>query len=160
MRTIPVYAFAGALMLLTAWASDRLRHRLGFILAGAGLTLAGYGMLLAQAGHSRGYKFAAVFLVLGGAYVGIPMALGWLQNNLSGHWKRSLGSVVQVTVGNLAGIVGSVIFLERERPGFAPHQRGHGRADAARERQEGGRRARRPAPAAGRGAGQPGRLAP
>ncbi|KAM4055875.1 major facilitator superfamily protein [Hirsutella rhossiliensis] len=128
VRTIPVYVFAGGMMLLDAWASDKLKHRLGFILAGASMALVGFGMLLAQGGKSRDYKFAAVFLVFGGSYMVTPMALGWLQNNLSGHWKRSFGSSAQVTLGNLSGIIGSNIFLERERPSYAT---GYGVAAAA-----------------------------
>ncbi|PHH83152.1 hypothetical protein CDD83_3057 [Cordyceps sp. RAO-2017] len=118
VRTVPVYAFAAGLMLLAAWASDRLRHRFAFILAGVSLATVGYAMLLAQDGRSRDFKFAAVFLVFGGAYTAIPMVLGWLQNNLSGHWKRAFGSSIQVTIGNLAGIVGSNIFLDHERPAY------------------------------------------
>lgn len=118
VRTIPVYAFAAGMMLLGAWASDRLKHRYGFIVFGASLTTIGYGMLLNQEGHSRDYKFGAVFLVFGGAYMITPMALAWMQNNLSGHWKRAFGSSIQVTIGNFAGIIGSNVFLRNESPHY------------------------------------------
>lgn len=116
IRSIPVYVFAGCMMVLGAWASDRLKHRFGFILYGAFMVTVGYAMLLAQEGKSRDFKFGAVFLVFGGAYMVTPMALVWLQNNLSGHWKRSFGSSMQVTIGNLAGIIGSNIFIQDESP--------------------------------------------
>jgi MFS family permease len=118
VRTIPVYVFSGGMMLLGAWASDRLKHRFGFILAGASLSTVGYAMLLAQEGKSREYKFAGVFLVFGGAYMITPMCLGWLQNNLSGHWKRSFGASSQVMIGNLAGIIGAFIFIKTEAPTY------------------------------------------
>ena len=118
VRTIPVYVFSAGMMLLGAWASDRLKHRYGFIVFGASLTTVGYGMLLNQEGHSRDFKFAAVFLVFGGAYMITPMALAWMQNNLSGHWKRAFGSSIQVTIGNLAGIIGSNVFLQNEAPHY------------------------------------------
>ncbi|RFU75029.1 major facilitator superfamily [Trichoderma arundinaceum] len=118
IRTIPVYVFAAGMMLIGAWASDKLRHRFSFFLAGTGMVTIGYGMLLAQEGKSRDYKFGAVFLVFGGAYMVTPMALAWLQNNLSGHWKRAFGSSIQVTIGNLAGIIGSNIFLVNEAPTY------------------------------------------
>ncbi|KAK2616192.1 hypothetical protein QQS21_000824 [Conoideocrella luteorostrata] len=116
VRTIPVYVFAGAMMLIGAFASDRLKHRFGFIFAGASMTTIGYGMLLAQEDKSRDYKFGAVFLVFGGAYMITPMALVWLQNNVSGHWKRSFAASTQVMLGNIAGIIGSIIFLANEAP--------------------------------------------
>ncbi|KJK94975.1 hypothetical protein H633G_01123 [Metarhizium anisopliae BRIP 53284] len=69
-------------------------------------------------GKTRDYKFAAVFLVFGGAYMIAPMALVWLQNNVSGHWKRSFAASTQVMVGNVAGIVGSLIFVPDESPRY------------------------------------------
>ncbi|UKZ55939.1 hypothetical protein TrVGV298_009763 [Trichoderma virens] len=118
IRTIPVYMLAGGTMLIGAWASDKLRHRFSFFIAGTSMVTIGYGMLLAQEGKSRDYKFGAVFLVFGGAYMVTPMALAWLQNNLSGHWKRAFGSSIQVTIGNIAGIIGSNIYLVNEAPTY------------------------------------------
>lgn len=118
VRTIPVYVFAGGMMVGSAWLSDRLRHRYGFFALGTAMVTIGYAMLLASDGKSRDYKFGAVFPIFGGAYLVTPMCLGWLQNNLSGHWKRSFGSSAQVMIGNIAGIIGGNIFLTREAPSF------------------------------------------
>ncbi|KAM0250027.1 hypothetical protein ACHAQJ_008796 [Trichoderma viride] len=118
IHTIPVYVFAAGMMIIGAWASDRLKHRFGFFVAGTAMVTIGYGMLLAQVGKSRDYKFGAVFLVFGGAYMVTPMALAWLQNNLSGQWKRAFGSSIQVMIGNIAGIIGSNIFLVNEAPTY------------------------------------------
>lgn len=116
VRTIPVYVLSAGVMLIAAWASDRTKHRYGFILLGACIATIGYAMLLSQDDKSRDYKFAAVFLINTGGYMATPMGLAWLQNNLSGHWKRSFGSSIQVTLGNFAGIIGSNIFLKGESP--------------------------------------------
>lgn len=118
LRTVPVYVFAAGCMIIGAWASDKLKHRCGFIVGGASLSTIGYAMLLAPDGKSRDYLFAAVFLVFGGAYMITPMALVWLQNNISGHWKKAIGSSIQVMLGNIAGIIGSNVFLREESPRF------------------------------------------
>ncbi|KAK1749707.1 major facilitator superfamily domain-containing protein [Echria macrotheca] len=118
VRTIPVYIFAAGMMILGAWASDRLRHRSGFILGGASIAITGYAMLLHQEGRSRDYKFAAVFLVFGGAFMVTPICLAWLQNNVSGHWKRSFAASAQVSIGNFAGIIGAFIFIKNEAPTY------------------------------------------
>lgn len=118
VHTIPVYVFTAGVMLLGAWASDRLKHRFGFMLGGACMCTIGLSMLLAQEGKSRDFKFGAVFLVFGGAYTVTPMALGWLQNNLCGRWKRAFGAALQVMLGNFSGIVGSNIFLMNEKPRY------------------------------------------
>ncbi|KAK7952774.1 major facilitator superfamily protein [Apiospora aurea] len=117
-RTIPVYLVSAAGMLLAAWASDRLKHRSGFILAGCAIATVGYAMLLGQAALSRDAKFAAVFLVSLGGYLATPIGLAWLANNLSGHWKRAFGSGTQVMLGNVAGIIASNIFLAGEAPRY------------------------------------------
>ncbi|KAJ3497870.1 hypothetical protein NLG97_g1567 [Lecanicillium saksenae] len=118
LRTVPVYVFAAGCMIIGAWASDKLKHRSGFIVGGTCLSTIGFVMLLSQDGKSREYKFAAVFPLLGGAFMTVPMALGWLQNNLAGTWKKSIGTAMQVMGGNLAGIIGSNVFLTSESPKF------------------------------------------
>jgi MFS family permease len=118
IRTIPVYVVAAGCMIIGAIASDKTKHRSGFIVGGALLSTIGYAMLLAQEDKSREYKFGAVFLIFGGAYMITPMCLAWLQNNLSGHWKRSFGASMQVTIGNIAGIIGANIFLKSETPTY------------------------------------------
>lgn len=118
IRTIPIYVVGVSAMLLTSWASDRIKHRYGFLMVGYAISIVGYGMLLGLEGHSRDYKLGAVFVVFIGTTMNTPMALTWLQNNLSGHWKRAFGAAIQVAIGNLAGLVASNIFIEKEMPGF------------------------------------------
>ena len=118
VHTIPVYVVAAAGMLLAAWASDRLGHRYGFVMLGVVISTIGYGVLISQSSSdlSASTKYAAVFLAALGGYINTPLALAWLSNNLSGHWKRAFGSAIQVTIGNLAGVVASNIFLTQEAP--------------------------------------------
>ncbi|KPM43660.1 hypothetical protein AK830_g2876 [Neonectria ditissima] len=118
VRTIPVYVLSAGCMIISAWLSDRTKHRYGFVLGGACIATIGYAMLLEQGGKSRDYKFAAVFLINAGGYIATPICLAWLQNNLSGHWKRAFGSAIQVTLGNVAGIIGANIFLVTESPTY------------------------------------------
>lgn len=118
LRAILVYVAAGGTMILAAYASDKLRHRFGFFVAGFVLVAIGYAMLLAQEGMSREYKFSAVSLVFSDAYMVTPMALVWLQNNLSGHWKRTFGSSIQISIGNLGALIGSNVFMISETPTY------------------------------------------
>lgn len=118
VRTIPVYVVSAAGMLSAAWASDRLRHRYGFIILGTLIATIGYGILIGQTGLNRETKYAAVFLVCLGGYIATPIALAWNANNMSGHWKRAFGSGFQITLGNIAGIIGANIFLAPEAPKY------------------------------------------
>ncbi|KAI1075413.1 major facilitator superfamily domain-containing protein [Whalleya microplaca] len=118
VHTIPVYVVSAVGTMLAAYFSDKLRHRYGFVMLGCVITTIGYSLLLHQQALSREVKYAAIFLVSLGAYIGTPMALAWLANNVSGHWKRAFSSAIQVTIGNLAGIVGSNIFVQNEAPRY------------------------------------------
>ncbi|KAI2642944.1 MFS general substrate transporter [Xylaria nigripes] len=118
IHSIPIYAVTAVFMILVAWMSDRLKHRYLFILFGCTVASIGYSVLLAQASLSRDTKYAALFLASIGGYIATPMALAWLSNNVSGHWKRAFASGIQVTIGNVVGLVASNVFLDREAPRY------------------------------------------
>ncbi|KAK9423014.1 putative Major facilitator superfamily domain-containing protein [Seiridium unicorne] len=118
IRTIPIYAVSAVGMLIVAYLSDRCRHRYGFIMLGCFIATLGYGMLLHQTSLSQDTKFAAVFLISMGGNMATPIALAWLSNNVSGHWKRAFSSGFQVTLGNFSGIIGTNVFLPSEAPGY------------------------------------------
>ncbi|RYP53002.1 hypothetical protein DL768_001940 [Monosporascus sp. mg162] len=87
VHTIPVYAVCAVGMLAAAWASDRVRHRYGFVMVGVVISTFGYGVLLSQSASpqlsaypSSEAKYAAVFLAALGGYISMPLALAWLSN--------------------------------------------------------------------------------
>jgi hypothetical protein len=116
VRTIPVYVVATAMCLATAWAADRLRHRYGFTMAGILIGTVGYILLLCQHNLPVGVKYFALFLIVGGGYMTQPVILGWLSNTVSGHYKRSVSSAIQIGFGNVGGFIASNVFLQNEAP--------------------------------------------
>lgn len=118
VHTIPVYAVSAVGMLSVAYLSDRFKHRYGFIILGCIISTVGYGMLLRQDNLSNEAKYAAVFLVSLGGFIGTPIALAWLANNVAGHWKRAFSSAIQVALGNISGIAAAVIYRQEESPRY------------------------------------------
>ncbi|KAI1346912.1 MFS general substrate transporter [Xylaria sp. FL0043] len=118
VHSIPVYAVTAVAMVLVAWLSDRCRHRYAFVMLGCCTATIGYAILLAQEGLSREVKYGALFFASIGGYIATPMALAWLANNVAGHWKRAFGAGIQVTVGNIVGVVAANIFVDREAPRY------------------------------------------
>lgn len=116
VRTIPVYVVATATCLTAAYLADRLRHRYTFTMVGITIATIGYVLLLCQQQISIGVRYFALFLVVSGGYITQPVILGWVSNTVSGHYKRSVSSAVQLGVGNLSGIVASLVFLDWEAP--------------------------------------------
>lgn len=116
--TIPVFVVATICCLTAAFLADRMRHRYGFTMVGVVITTVGYILLLCQRTVPTNVRYFALFLLVSGGYITQPVLLGWLSNTMSGHYKRSVSSAVQIGFGNLGGIVASNVFLTREAPEY------------------------------------------
>ncbi|GIK04455.1 hypothetical protein Aspvir_008538 [Aspergillus viridinutans] len=118
VMSIPVYCVATVIALSAAYASDRLRHRYLFTLAGCLIATMGYVILLCQASVPIGARYFAVFAITGGGYLTQPILMGWLSNNMAGHYKQSIASAMQIGFGNCGGLVASNIFFKEEAPRY------------------------------------------
>ncbi|KAI9830156.1 MAG: hypothetical protein M1819_005833 [Sarea resinae] len=125
VHTIPIYIVCTVVSLIAAYFTDRLHHRYAFTLFGVVFASIGYIILLAQGGLPVGVKYMAVFFVTSGIYITQPITIGWLANNVGGHYKRAFSSAIQISLGNCSGFVGSLIFLTKEAPRYP---RGYGAA--------------------------------
>lgn len=101
VMSIPIWIVTAGLALATAWISDRLRHRYAFIVIGACVTTVGYGILYAMLDVPVGVRYFALYAIVGGGYITQPITVGWLNNNLSGHYKRGIGAAMQIGLGNI-----------------------------------------------------------
>ncbi|CAC9884598.1 unnamed protein product, partial [Aureobasidium pullulans] len=116
IRSIPIFIVAAMCSIASAYLTDRLRHRFGFCIFGLVVASVGYVILLAQQGLSVAVKYFALFLVVPGGYITQPIVLAWVQNCMSGHYKRSISAAMTVGFGNLGGIVASNVFFTEEAP--------------------------------------------
>ncbi|KAG8169071.1 hypothetical protein KVR01_001820 [Diaporthe batatas] len=118
VRSIPIFAVATVCCITTAYLTDRMRHRYTFTMVGVMVASVGYILLLCQLSISVGVKYFALFLIVSGGYITQPVTLTWLQNNVSGHYKRSVAAAMQVGFGNCGGIVASNIYFQAEAPEY------------------------------------------
>ncbi|PSN62452.1 MFS general substrate transporter [Corynespora cassiicola Philippines] len=118
IRSIPIFVVATVTAIAAAYTTDRLRHRYTFCMVGLAVAAVGYSMLLAQKNLSAGVKYFALFLIVPGGYITQPITLVWMSNLVSGHYKKSVSSAMQVGFGNLGGIVASNVFLQSESPRY------------------------------------------
>ncbi|KAI9821280.1 MAG: hypothetical protein M1827_004016 [Pycnora praestabilis] len=120
--SIPIYIFAAVAALLTAWLTDKLHHRFGFIVFGNMVAAIGYIILLCQGpaktGLTAGVKYMAVYFITVGVYIAFPVTLVWLGNNLSGHYKRAIGSAIQIGFGNMGGFVAVNVWFTKQAPRY------------------------------------------
>ncbi|KAL3468723.1 major facilitator superfamily domain-containing protein, partial [Aspergillus californicus] len=118
IMSVPIYAAAMVITLSTAYLSDYLKHRYAFTLAGCLIATMGYTILLNQSSVPVGARYFALFAVTGGGYLTQPILMGWLSNNMAGHYKQSIASAMQIGFGNCGGLVASNVFFDSEAPGY------------------------------------------
>ncbi|KAF9892315.1 hypothetical protein FE257_002092 [Aspergillus nanangensis] len=116
IMSVPVYIVAAVMTLCTALLSDWAKHRFAFAMAGCVIATVGYVILLVQSLVPTGAKYFALFAITGGGFIAQPILIGWLSNNMSGHYKQGIASAVQIGFGNCGGFVASNVFLTSEAP--------------------------------------------
>ncbi|ETI22443.1 hypothetical protein G647_06518 [Cladophialophora carrionii CBS 160.54] len=118
VMSIPIFVFATVCALTCAVISDKMHHRFGFILGGCLLATLGYAILLNMHRVAVGVRYFALFTIVGGGYIAQPITLVWLNNNVSGHYKRSVSSAMMIGFGNCGGIIASNMFLASQAPEY------------------------------------------
>ena len=116
--SIPIWVAAWIGSLIVALCTDRLRHRYAFAMLGVVVATIGYALLLAQDHLTIAVRYFAVYLVTCGTCITQPVIMAWLSNNMGGHYKRGIGSAMQIGVGNLGGIIASNIYIAKQQPHY------------------------------------------
>ena len=116
--TIPIYMATLVIVLIVAYFSDRFHHRYSFTMLGVLVGTIGYVILLAQEKVSVSVRYFAVYMITIGGYITQPLILGWLSNNMGGHYKRSIATAILVSVGNTSGFLSSNVFIARQAPTY------------------------------------------
>lgn len=119
LLTIPIYVFASILTIIFAWWSDKMQTRSPFIIAGFIIACCGFIAQLAIP-HPKypGLTYGFLFPVAGGLYCPFIILVSWIANSLAPSSKRAVGMALLISVGNMGGIMGSNIYLEREKPKY------------------------------------------
>ncbi|PVH93054.1 MFS general substrate transporter [Periconia macrospinosa] len=119
LLTIPIYVFASILTIIFAWWSDKAQTRSPFIVAGFSIAACGFIAQLAIP-HPKypGLTYGFLFPVAGGLYCPFIILVTWIANSLAPSSKRAVGMALLISVGNMGGIMGSNIYLDREKPKY------------------------------------------
>ncbi|MCJ1265830.1 hypothetical protein MMC22_005711 [Lobaria immixta] len=100
---------------LTAWASDRARHRFLFVVFWLCIGIAGVSVLL-QVHHNFHTEYAAIFLVAMSTGSILPVVVCWYTMNLRGHFERSIGTAWVIGFGNIGAIIAAFSFVSSDAP--------------------------------------------
>lgn len=114
--TIPCYALGAIIYLLVAWLSDRTQHRALFVCFFSAVSVVGYGVLISNS--SSGVHYFGALLIALGLYVTVGLPLAWLPTNLPRYGKRTLATGMQLTIGNLSGVMAAFLYTDNEAPRY------------------------------------------
>lgn len=123
LLTVPPYAIATILTVLTAVASERTHRRAPFIMAGSSLAIIGYIILLSDT--RPGVSYVGTIFAASGIYPATAIVLSWPANNVSGQTKRATANAMQISIGNLGAVLGTQLYRNESKPRFFV---GHGMA--------------------------------
>lgn len=121
LLTIPPY-FVGAISAYSsAILSDRFKWRMPFIVGPQLLVVVAFAILFAKSENIQdniGACYFAVMLACVGLYPINPGGNAWTVNNLAGPTKKAQGIAFMISMGNIGGIIGSYIYVDKEKPTY------------------------------------------
>lgn len=114
--TIPCYALGAIAYLIIAWVSDRIQRRGLFVCIFAVISIVGYGVLISNS--SSGVHYFGALLVALGLYVAVGLPLAWLPTTLPRYGKRTFATGLQLTFGNVSGVMAPFLYKTEEGPRY------------------------------------------
>lgn len=117
LHSVPPFAAAIGLCVLTAYFSDRFAIRYPFILLGDLLIIIGLAIMLTEHGSSNfSPEYLGICFITMGAFSAGAVIVCWVLMNMQGHKERSIGSGFVIGVGNAGGIVAVFCFTKDDAP--------------------------------------------
>lgn len=120
LYSVAPWAGAWVFGMMTAFVSDRVRHRFGFIIMGMCVSIAGIATLLSTSYHRVHLQYGMMFMFIMGIYAALPVIVCWFNMNLGGHHRRAIGGAWQIGIGQVGGIVSVYTFLSKDAPNYTP----------------------------------------
>ncbi|KAG9185404.1 hypothetical protein G6011_07948 [Alternaria panax] len=114
--TIPVYIAGFITYVAGAYLSDKTQNRGLFCIAGLAVSMIGYIFLIANKG--LGLSFAGCFIVALGLWVATGIAFSWIGVNNPRYGKRAFASGMQITIGNISGVVAPFLYAAEDAPEY------------------------------------------
>ncbi|TPX12695.1 uncharacterized protein E0L32_000872 [Thyridium curvatum] len=114
----PPYLLGAVCSVATGYYGDRTHRRSPFMLGHAVLVIVGF--LLMGWGPNTGGKLTGVFLSIAGVQSIIPTVLTFMPNNVASVKARKVGIALQIVLGAIGGLCGSLIFRAQDAPGYRP----------------------------------------
>ncbi len=114
LMTVPPYAVAFVLTMITAYIADRYRQRGISAFVTTCLALVGAAMMLT--GRSIAVRYVALILLLTGIYATAPCLISWVPNNTAGHVRRATAVAFAFVSTSSGGVLSTWIYPKSSAP--------------------------------------------
>jgi len=121
LLSAPPYVAAAISAISFARLSDRFFWRMPFVAIPMIICVVAYSVIISLNGaiaEKRGVAYFAVVLAVIGIYPIQSAAASWNANNIAPSARRAIGIALMNCVGNVGGIIGSFMYLEKEKPKY------------------------------------------
>ncbi|CAG9990003.1 unnamed protein product [Clonostachys byssicola] len=121
LMTAPPYALGAISTVISSKISDRFYRRMPFVVIPWTIFIIGYAIIMSYGANTAknvGPCYFGVFLICIGLFPVNPAITSWAANNITPASKRAVGVAFFNCVGNIGGILGSFMFLEKEAPAY------------------------------------------
>ncbi|KAM5350738.1 hypothetical protein ACJ41O_007243 [Fusarium nematophilum] len=122
LMTVPAYVAGAISSVFFARLSDHFHWRMPFVAVPLALIAIGYSVVMGFKGELGGSHigpgYFALVLTCIGIYPVQPAGSSWAANNLAPASRRAIGVAFNICVGNIGGIIGSYMYLDKEAPRY------------------------------------------
>lgn len=121
LTSAPPYVAAAISAIVFAKISDRFFWRMPFVVTPMAIVAIAYSIIISLNGaleEKKAVAYFSVVLAVVGIYPIQAAAASWNANNIAPSSRRAVGIALMNCVGNCGGIVGSFMYLEREKPKY------------------------------------------
>ena len=95
---------------------EKQKRRAPYIMGGSAVAIIGYIMLITS--RWPGLSYAGTILAVGGMFSSTAIIVSWPATNISGQMKRATASALQISVGNIAGALGTQLYRAEWSPRY------------------------------------------
>ncbi|KZT59859.1 MFS general substrate transporter [Calocera cornea HHB12733] len=117
LMTVPPYVIGTLCLIAFAFSSDHFHERTAHICGALLIVIIGLIMTITIPLQNIGGRYAGLVILLAGTFISAPITVAWLAGNTPEPGKRTVILGINGW-GNLAGIIGSELYLSKYAPDY------------------------------------------
>ncbi|KAM0405889.1 hypothetical protein ACHAO7_007598 [Fusarium culmorum] len=118
LMSTPPYLVACVICVGAGWWADKIQQRGIFMIVF--ISMSALGLILLMAVEHPGVRYFGCFLLASGTFPCVPQGIAWNSNNIGGSLKRGVGIAMNVSCGNIGGVIAAYLFLAKDAPRYFP----------------------------------------